>query len=61
MAPNLNNRERFKLYEEGFNVFSKIRNLVKYLKEKKKNPTIKRIVYDPKKEKKERKKHYGQH
>lgn len=54
MAPNLNNRERTKLNEDGFNVFSKEKTLIKYLKEKKKNPKMKIIVSDPKKQKKER-------
>lgn len=61
MAPNLNNREREQLNEEGFNVFSKEKNLVKYLKEKKKNPKMRRIVPDPKPQNKERRKKYGQH
>lgn len=55
MAPNLNNKERTQLNEEGFNVFSKDKNLIKYLKEKNKNPRIKKIVSDPKKQKKGRK------
>lgn len=54
MAPNLNNTERNQLNKEGFNVFSKEKNLVKYLKEKNKNPNIKKI-FDPKKQKKGRK------
>lgn len=53
MAPNLNNRKRTKLNEDGFNVFSKEKTLIKYLKEKK-NPKMKIIVSDPKKQKKER-------
>ncbi len=59
MAPNLNNRERTHLNEEGFNVFSNEKNLIKYLKEKKKNSKIKRIVLDPKPQKKERRKYNG--
>lgn len=52
MAPNLNNTERKQLNKEGFNVFSKEKNLVKYLKEKNKNPNMKKIIFDPKKQKK---------
>lgn len=61
MAPNLNNRERAQLNEEGFNVFSKEKNLVKYLKEKRKNPKMRRIVPDPKPQKKGRSQKHGQH
>ena len=59
MAPKLNNRERAQLNEEGFNVFSKERSLVKYLREKKKNLEMKRIVSDPKPQKKGRCKKRG--
>lgn len=52
MAPNLNNTERKQLNKEGFNVFSREKNLVKYLKEKNKNPNMKKIIFDPKKQKK---------
>lgn len=51
MAPNLNNTERKQLNKEGFNVFSREKNLVKYLK-KNKNPNMKKIIFDPKKQKK---------
>lgn len=59
MAPNLNNRERSQLNEEGFNVFSKERNLIKYLREKKKKPKMKKIISDPKPQKKGRSKKRG--
>lgn len=36
-------------------MFFKEKNLVKYLKEKNKNPNIKKIIFDPKKQKKGRK------
>lgn len=52
MAPNLNNTERKQLNKEGFNVFSREKNLIKYLKEKNKNPNMKKIIFDPKKQKK---------
>ncbi len=52
MAPNLNNTERKQLNKEGFNVFWREKNLVKYLKEKNKNPNMKKIIFDPKKQKK---------
>lgn len=44
------------LNEDGFNVFSKEKSLIKYLKEKKKNPNIKKIVHDPKSQNKGSKK-----
>lgn len=52
MAPNLNNTERKQLNKEGFNVFSREKKLVKYLKEKNKNHNMKKIIFDPKKQKK---------
>lgn len=56
MAPNLNNRERSRLNSKGFNVFSKEKNLVKYLKEKEMDPSMTKVVSDPKKNKRRRRK-----
>ena len=43
MAPNLSEKERKKLNEEGYNVFSRERNLITYLKDKEKNPNMKEV------------------
>lgn len=48
MAPNLSEKERKKLNEEGYNVFSRERNLITYLKDKEKNPNMKEVRPDSK-------------
>ena len=48
MAPNLSEKERKKLNEEGYNVFSRERNLITYLKDKEKKPNMKEVRPDSK-------------